>query len=102
MPPPRPSLGELRIAGTLAGARLRRGDRTAAALDQVGLPPSRIREAGSVRQGFRRLGPAILELVETSQQPPGPARFWGLVVIVEDLAGLSTAVAFMTPERAED
>jgi len=40
--------------------------------------------------------------VETSQQPPGPARFWGLVVIVEDLAGLSTAVAFMTPERAED
>ncbi len=103
-------------------------DRTAAALDAAGLPLRRVRDAGSFRQGFRRLGPAILELVEAAGVPPGPARFWGLVVIVSDLqalsarlgervgrikpavqprrhiatlrpvAGLSTQVAFMDPE----
>ena len=39
-------------------------DRTAAALDAAGLALRRIRDAGGFRQGFRRLGPAILELVE--------------------------------------
>jgi hypothetical protein len=104
-------------------------DRTAAALADAGLPLRRIRNApGGVRQGFRRLGPAILELVEAPQAPSGPARFWGLVVIVSDLeplaarlgdrlgsikdavqpgrriatlrssAGLQQAVAFMDPE----
>jgi hypothetical protein len=78
--------------------------------------------------GFRRLGPAILELVEAVDGAPAPARFWGLVVVVEDLdalaeqlgehlgsirravqpgrriatlresAGLGEAVAFMGPE----
>jgi hypothetical protein len=104
-------------------------DRTADALTAAGMPLRRIREAGSFRQGFRRLGPAILELVEAVNAPPGPARFWGLVVVVEDLpalserlgahlgslrpavqsgrqiatlaasAGLGTKVAFMDPER---
>ena len=84
--------------------------------------------AGGFRQGFRRLGPAILELVQARDAPPGPARFWGLVVVVTDLerlardlgdrlgpvhaavqpgrriatlrpsAGLLQAVAFMDPE----
>ncbi len=65
-------------------------DRTAAALDQAGLALRRIRDAGGgVRQGFRRVGPAILELVEARGEDVGaPARFWGLVVIVEDLDGL--------------
>jgi hypothetical protein len=64
-------------------------DRTAAALHGAGIPLRRIREApGGFRQGFRRLGPAILELVEAKTAPPGPARFWGLVVIVEDLDAL--------------
>ena len=88
----------------------------------------RVRDAGGFRQGFRRLGPAILELVEVPKAPPGPATFWGLVVIVSDLialaerlgerlgpirpavqpgrriatlrpsAGLTEAVAFMDPE----
>jgi hypothetical protein len=109
-------------------------DRTAAALDAAGMPLRRIREAGSYRQGFRRLGPAILELVESKPSgaatPAGPARFWGLVVVVPDLAalherlspqvseirdavqpgrhiaalraaaGLSPRVAFMDPERS--
>jgi hypothetical protein len=103
-------------------------DRTATALGRAGLPLRRIRDAGSFRQGFRRIGPAILELVEAKSAPAGPARFWGLVVIVEDLdrlaerlgehlgktkpavqpgrriatlkgsAGLGEALAFMDPE----
>ncbi len=63
-------------------------DRTARAFDDAGLPFRRIRDAGSFRQGFRRLGPAILEVVEAGAAPPGPARFWGLVVIVSDLQAL--------------
>jgi hypothetical protein len=68
-------------------------DRTADALDHVGLPFRRIRDAGSFRQGFRRLGPAILEVVEATTAPPGPARFWGLVVVVSDLQALSSRLA---------
>ncbi len=106
-------------------------DRTAQALERVNIPLRRIRDAGNFRQGFRRLGPAILELVENKSAPPqNPACFWGLVIIVADLdslasrlgenlsapkpavqpgrriatlkrtAGLSPAVAFMTPEPA--
>jgi hypothetical protein len=63
-------------------------DRTARELKRARLPLRRIRDAGGFRQGFRRLGPAILELVEATTAPPGPARFWGLVVIVEDLDAL--------------
>jgi hypothetical protein len=83
-------------------------DRTAAALDAANMPLRRVQPddagaarsgeagrrasggpaAGGFRQGFRRLGPAILELVEAREGPPGPARFWGLVVIVADLARL--------------
>jgi hypothetical protein len=104
-------------------------ERTASALSAAGLELRRIREVpgAGIRQGFRRLGPAILELVEARDAPAGPARFWGLVVVVRDLdalaerlgdrlgqtkpavqpgrriatlrqsAGLSPAVAFMDP-----
>jgi hypothetical protein len=119
--------------------------RTAAELERVGIPLSRVRhpfragdpsegEPGdprTFRQGFRRIGAAILELVEAKQAPPGPARFFGLVVTVADVealaqrlgeqlstphdavqngrriatlrrsAGLGTAVAFMTPEPGD-
>jgi hypothetical protein len=68
-------------------------DRTAQALTSAGMSLRRIREAGSFRQGFRRLGPAILELVEARGAPPGPAAFWGLVVVVEDLEALSHRVS---------
>lgn len=68
-------------------------DRTAAALAAAGMPLRRIREAGSFRQGFRRLGPAILELVEVPGGPAGPARFWGLVVVVPDVHELRTRLA---------
>ncbi|MGH2895064.1 MAG: VOC family protein [Solirubrobacteraceae bacterium] len=68
-------------------------DRTAAALDGAGIPLRRIRNAGGFRQGFRRLGPAILEIVEGPTMPAGPARFWGLVVIVADLVGVRARLA---------
>jgi hypothetical protein len=67
-------------------------DRTAAALESAGMPLRRVRDGGGFRQGFRRLGPAILELVETSEAADGPggrARFWGLVVVVADLDALA-------------
>ena len=63
-------------------------DRTSTALEDAGIPLRRVRDAGGFRQGFRRLGPAILEIVEAPKLPAGPARFWGLVVIVADLVGL--------------
>jgi sensor domain CHASE-containing protein len=67
-----------------------RFERTAAALAEAALELRRIREApGGIRQGFRRLGPAILEVVEAPDQPDGPARFWGLVVTVSDLDALA-------------
>ena len=65
-------------------------ERTAGALEQNAMPLRRIRTApGGTRQGFRRLGPVILELIEAPQLAPGPARFWGLVVTVADLDGLA-------------
>ena len=70
-------------------------DRTAAALERAGLPLRRIRdvpqagEGAAFRQGFRRLGPTILEVVETPGMRPGPARFYGLVVIVSDLDAIA-------------
>jgi hypothetical protein len=64
-------------------------DRTSAALAAAAMPLRRVRDAGGFRQGFRRLGSAILELVETPDAPDGPARFWGLVVVVGDLDGVA-------------
>jgi hypothetical protein len=101
-------------------------DRTAARLADASMPLRRVRDAGGFRQGFRRLGPAIMEIVEAPGEPGDP-HFWGLVIIVSDLealrerlhpnlgeirgavqpgrhiatlsgrAGLSTKVAFMDP-----
>lgn len=77
-------------------------DRTAAALDAAGIPLRRVQlTAGGLRQGFRRLGPAILELVEAVKAPPGPARFWGLVVIVPDLAALRDQLSPLVREVRE-
>lgn len=65
-------------------------DRTAAALEQAGMPLRRvIAGRAGARMGFRRLGPAILELVEAGEAGPGPARFWGLTLVVSDLDGLA-------------
>jgi hypothetical protein len=68
-------------------------ERTLTALADAGIPLRRVRDAGGFRQGFRRLGPAILEIVEARTMPAGPARFWGLVVTVADLVGLRARLA---------
>jgi hypothetical protein len=82
-------------------------DRTARALEAARMPLRRIRDAGGFRQGFRRLGPAILELVEArgtsdardatdaaaaAGAAAAPARFWGLVITVPDLGGLALQI----------
>ena len=61
-------------------------DATAAALEAVGLALRRVRDAGGFRQGFRRLGGPILELIEASQAPA--LAWWGLTVMVSDLDAL--------------
>ncbi|TMM01323.1 MAG: VOC family protein [Actinobacteria bacterium] len=104
-------------------------ERTIAALERAGLELRRVREAGpTARQGFFVVGDAVLEVVGPNEPDgQGPASFWGLVLVVEDLdaaaerlgpllgaprdavqpgrriatvrreAGLGTAVALITP-----
>src|SRR5437763_14564137 len=61
--PPRPPNGALGLDHVvLVTPEL---DRTAGALEQAGLPLRRLTETPQgIRRGFRRLGPAILELVQ--------------------------------------
>ena len=103
-------------------------DRTAAALDRAGVELKRTQESERGRMGFRRLGPAVLEVVERDDLESDQARFWGLAVVVISLeeiaerlgdrlgpindavqpgrriatlradAGLSVPLAFMSPE----
>jgi hypothetical protein len=63
-------------------------ERTSAAIaTATGCELRRIREVGTMRQGFHRIGSGglIVELVERPEIPAGPAVFWGLVVNVDDL-----------------
>jgi hypothetical protein len=72
-------------------------DRSVVALQAAGLDLRRIREqptpAGAPRQAFFRLGEVILELVQEPAEvvvgrpdgPSGPARFWGLALLSDDL-----------------
>jgi len=63
-------------------------ERTSAAIAAAtGCELRRIREVGRMRQGFHRIGRGglIVELVERPDVPAGPATFWGLVLIVDDL-----------------
>lgn len=75
-------------------------DTVAAALAAIGLPFRRVRQASeTVRQGFRRLGPVILEVVEAPGTPR--ASLWGLVAIAPDLDALGTLAApHVKPPRA--
>ena len=64
----------------------------------TGCELKRIRELGTMRQGFHRIGRGglIVELVERPDLPDGPASFWGLVLIVEDL---DAACELIGPDR---
>jgi hypothetical protein len=63
--------------------------RTNGALEAAGIAQRRVREAEyegePVRQAFYRLGEVILEVSAHPKVPQGPARFWGLVFVVEDI-----------------
>ncbi len=60
---------------------------TGAIADATGCELKRVREAGSIRQGFHRIGRGglIVEVVSQPGRPAGPAGFWGLVLNVADL-----------------
>jgi hypothetical protein len=103
-------------------------DRTAAALARAGVDLKRVQESSRGRMGFRRIGPAILEVVQRDDLGGEETRFWGLAVVVISLeelqdrlgdllgpikpatqegrrivtlsaeAGVSPALAFMSPE----
>lgn len=64
----------------------------------TGCELKRIREVGTMRQGFHRIGRGglIVELVERPEVPDGPASFWGLVLIVDDL---DAACEVIGPDR---
>lgn len=62
-------------------------DHTADAVAAAGMPLRRLAERNGARQGFRRLGPAIMEIVRAPDV--GGTQFWGLVVIVSDLDALA-------------
>jgi hypothetical protein len=64
----------------------------------TGCELKRIREVGAMRQGFHRIGRGglIVELVERPDVPAGPATFWGLVLIVDDIDAACDAVG---PDR---
>lgn len=77
-------------------------DRTVAALQEAGLDLRRIREeptpAGAPRQAFFRLGAEILEVVQEPAEvlaaregDAGPARFWGLALLVGDMERAAAA-----------
>lgn len=78
-------------------------DRTCGAIETAtGAPLKRVREVGTMRQGFHRLGRGglIVEVVERSDVADGSgddvAAFWGLVINVHDL---DAAVELIGPER---
>lgn len=61
-------------------------ERTCGEIERVtGEPLKRVREAGPVRQGFHRLGPLIVEVVESERITADGASFWGFVLNVVDL-----------------
>ncbi|MCW2601993.1 MAG: hypothetical protein JWN61_128 [Pseudonocardiales bacterium] len=64
-------------------------DRTCQAIgDTTGEAIKRIREIGAIRQGFHRLGEAVIEVVESPKVTSAHAGFGGLVINVADLDGL--------------
>ena len=77
-------------------------ERTSGAIaEATGYELRRIREVGSMRQGFHRIGDRgegglIVELVERPDIEPGPAAFWGIVLIVDDL---DAACDLIGPDR---
>ncbi len=64
-------------------------DRTMAALSRAGIELKRTQESERGRMGFRRLGSAVLEVVQRDELESDEARFWGLAVVVISIEELS-------------
>lgn len=61
-------------------------DRTCGAISDVtGESLKRVRDLGQIRQGFHRLGPMIVEVVESDRTTVDRASLWGFVFNVADL-----------------
>ncbi len=78
-------------------------ERTCGAIERItGEPLKRIRELGAVRQGFHRLGPMIVEVVETDSVTAPHASLWGFVVIVDDLHDVAARLGpdVLSPPKA--
>ena len=72
-------------------------ERTCGAIaDATGAPLKRVRELGTMRQGFHRVGGLVVEVVERPEVAAPPAELWGLVLDVRDL---DAAVALLGPDR---
>ena len=68
-------------------------ERTCAAIEaDTGAPLRRIREVGSLRQGFHRLGELIVEVVTFAQIEQQQATFWGLALNVVDIDAMYATV----------
>jgi hypothetical protein len=64
-------------------------ERTCAAIAAAtDAPLKRIREAGTIRQGFHRLGELIVEVVSHPRVVEDRASFWGLALNVRDIDAL--------------
>lgn len=64
-------------------------DRTCGAIEAATRAPlKRVREVGAIRQGFHRMGEAVIEVVESPTVQGSTASFWGLVWNVDDLDAL--------------
>lgn len=78
-------------------------DRTVVALTDTGLDLRRVREeptpAGAPRQAFFRVGEPILEVIQAPEgspamtDPTGPAGFWGLAFVVDDIDAAAASFA---------
>ena len=79
-------------------------ERTCAAIEEATAAPlKRIREVGSLRQGFHRVGELIVEVVMFPGVTVDRAEFWGLALNVVDLDGLYARcgeVAMTAPKDA--
>ena len=52
----------------------------------TGAPLKRTRDAGgAIQQGFHRLGGVVIEIVSSPKMPAGDAKFWGLVLTVDNI-----------------
>ena len=61
-------------------------ERTCSAIEAATAAPlKRVREAGTLRQGFHRLGELIVEVVTFPKIDVDGARFWGLALNAADL-----------------